>query len=78
MKSRPASMIATMCRKKNVRRKRPDMSAVHVGVRHEDDLVVAELGEIELLGPMPRAQGRDEGAGFPDARGPCRSAPSPR
>src|SRR5437879_1769242 len=36
------------------------MRAVHVGIRHEDDLVVAELGEVELLGADAGAQGRDE------------------
>ena len=28
---------------------RPDVLPVHVGVRHQDDLVVAELGDVELV-----------------------------
>jgi len=56
MKSRPASMIATIVPEEEREEERPDMSAVHVGVRHEDDLVVAELGEIELLGADARAR----------------------
>ena len=27
----------------------PDVLPVHVGVRHQDDLVVAELGDVELV-----------------------------
>src|SRR5215470_1775071 len=37
-----------------------DVGAVHVGVRHEDHLVIAQLGDVELLRPDPRAEGGDE------------------
>ena len=46
--------------------KRPDVGAVHVGIRHDDDLVVAGLLHVEgalALGVADaRADGRDEGA----------------
>ena len=37
--------------------KGPDVRAVHVGIRHDDDLPVAELGDVEL-GAHPRARAR--------------------
>src|SRR5262245_11935098 len=41
-----------------------DVRAVHVGIRHEDDLVVAQLGDVELLGPDPGAQRGDQQPDF--------------
>ena len=38
------------------------MGAVDVGVGHQDDLVVAELGDVELLEPDAGAQRRDQEA----------------
>src|SRR6266850_2456630 len=43
---------------------RPDVGPIHVGVGHQDDLVVAQLGEIELFRPDPGAHGRDEQPDF--------------
>ncbi len=47
---------------------RPDVRSVHVGVGHDDDLVVAGLLDVEgalALGvPDARPDGRDEGADF--------------
>src|SRR5262249_1445701 len=40
--------------------KRSDVRAIHVGIRHEDDFVVAELRDVELLRPDAGAQGGDE------------------
>ena len=40
-----------------------DVGAVHIGVGHDDDLVVARLGGVEL-GPDPAAEGRDDGLDF--------------
>ena len=39
---------------------RADVGAVHVRVGHQDDLVIAELREVELLGADPRPHRRDE------------------
>ena len=36
------------------------MRAVHVGIRHQDDLVVAELRDVELLGADAGAHRRDQ------------------
>ena len=54
-----------------------DVRAVDVGVRQQDDLVVAQLGEVEGLADAG-AQGDDERADLlaPERRGRC--APSPR
>src|SRR5258708_2684809 len=41
---------------------RTDMRAVDVGVRHDDDLVVAQLGDVEVAGSDARAEGRDHQA----------------
>ena len=38
---------------------RPDVRAVDVGVRHDDDAVVAELVGVEVLGADTAAKGRD-------------------
>ena len=43
---------------------RADMGAVHVGVGHDDDLVVAQLVGIELLAPDAGAQRGDQGGDF--------------
>ncbi|CAN4006120.1 hypothetical protein BFDFBN_BFDFBN_05965, partial [Dysosmobacter welbionis] len=37
-----------------------DMGAVHIGIGHDDDLVIPEPVQIELI-PDARAQGRDDG-----------------
>jgi hypothetical protein len=42
--------------------KRADMRAVHVGVGHDDDLVVAQLADVELVPPDPGAERGDERA----------------
>ena len=39
-----------------------DVGAVHVGIGHDDDAVVAELGDIEVVLADAGAQGRDQGA----------------
>ncbi len=44
--------------------KRPDVRTVHVGVRHQDHLVVAKLGDIEVVLADARADGRDHRADF--------------
>ena len=36
------------------------MAAVHIGIRHDDDLVVPELFQVEVL-PDPGPQGGDDG-----------------
>src|SRR5262249_8659330 len=41
-----------------------DVRAVHVGVRHQDDLVVTQLREVELLRADARAHRRDEQTDF--------------
>ncbi len=43
---------------------RADVRAVHVGIGHDDDLVVAHLGDVELVGPDARADRRDHRADF--------------
>ena len=43
---------------------RADVGAVHVGVRHQDHLVVAELADVELLRADARSQRRDEEPDF--------------
>ena len=43
---------------------RPDVGAVDVGVRHQDDLVIAQLREVELLGADAGAHRRDEQPDF--------------
>ena len=40
------------------------MRAVHVGVGHDDDLVVAQLVGVELFGPDAGAERRDQRADF--------------
>ena len=42
----------------------PDVGAIDVGVGHQDDLVVPQLGEVELLRPDAGAQRRDEQPNF--------------
>ena len=37
---------------------RADVRAVHVGVRHDDDFAVAQLGDVEIFLADARAQGR--------------------
>src|SRR5450631_1701156 len=39
---------------------RPDMQAIHISVGHEDDLVIARLGQVEVLTDAG-AKARDEG-----------------
>ena len=43
----------------------PDVAAVHVGVRHQDDAVVAHAGRVVVLAPDARPQRGDEGHDFP-------------
>src|SRR5882724_10414211 len=43
---------------------RPDVGTVHVRVSHQDDLVVAQLREVELVGPDASAHGGDEQPDF--------------
>ena len=40
------------------------MAAVHVSVGHDDDLVIASLFDVEILGSDAGAQRRDQGADF--------------
>ena len=40
----------------------PDVGAVHVGVGHDDDAVVAQLGDVEVVLADAGAQGGDQGA----------------
>ena len=49
-----------MKRKKKVRSRGADVGAVHVGVGHNDHLVVAQLALVKLL-PQAGAQGGDDG-----------------
>src|SRR6266545_2342308 len=42
----------------------PDVRAVHVGVRHQDHLVVAQLRDVEFLGSDARAQRGDQQSNF--------------
>ena len=43
---------------------RADVRAVHVGVGHDDDLAVAQLGGVEIVLADAGADGRDHGADF--------------
>ncbi len=43
---------------------RADVRAVHIRVRHDDDLVVAQLGGVEIVFADARAHRRDQGADF--------------
>ena len=43
------SMIYGRCRKKKVEEKRHDVLAVYIGVRHDDDAVVAEFFRPETV-----------------------------
>ena len=43
---------------------RADVRAVHVGVGHDDDLVVAQLGDVEIVQADAGADGRDHRADF--------------
>jgi hypothetical protein len=43
---------------------RADVRAVHVGVGHDDDLAVAELGGVEIVLADAGAERRDHGADF--------------
>ena len=43
---------------------RADVRAVHVGIGHDDDLAVAELGRVEIVFADAGAQRRDHGADF--------------
>ena len=40
------------------------MAAVNVGVGHDDDLVVARLFGVKILGPDTSTEGGDQGADF--------------
>ena len=40
------------------------MAAINVGIRHDDDLVVAQLSDAEFILADSRAQGCDQGADF--------------
>src|SRR5438874_344745 len=39
---------------------RPDVRAVHVRVRHDDDAVIAQLVDVELVASYSAAQSRDQ------------------
>ena len=41
-----------------------NMGAVDVGVRHDDDLVIAQLGDVEIIAADAGAQSRDQRADF--------------
>src|SRR6185295_5733001 len=41
---------------------RPDVGAVHVGVRHDDDAVIAQFRRVELVAADAAAERRDERA----------------
>src|SRR5262245_17999296 len=43
---------------------RADVRTIHVGIRHQDDLVVSELPDLELLGAYARAERGDQQANF--------------
>ena len=55
---------------------RADMRAVDVGVGHDDDLVVAQLGEVELVMADAGAERGDERADLRRSTASCRSAPA--
>ena len=54
-----------------------DVGAVHVGIGHDDDLVIAQLVQVELV-PDAGPQGGDDRAGACRCRRPCPPGPSPR
>ena len=39
---------------------RPDVAAVDVGIAHQDDPVIAELGDVKVVGPHAGAERRDD------------------
>ena len=43
---------------------RPDMRSVHIGVGHQDDLVIAQFADVEIVLPDARAQCRDQDPDF--------------
>ena len=53
---------------------RADVGAVDVGVRHDDDLVVAQLFEVEVVAADAGAERGDERADLLAGRASCRSA----
>ena len=57
---------------------RADMGAVDVGVGHDDDLVVAQLVDVELVLADAGAQRGDQRADLLGCRASCRSGRAPR
>ena len=57
---------------------RADVGAVDVGVRHDDDLVVAQLRQVEVVAADAGAERRDQRADLLARRASCRSGPAPR
>ena len=53
---------------------RADMGAVDVGVGHDDDLVVAQLLEVEIVAADAGAERRDQRADLLGSTASCRSA----
>ena len=43
---------------------RADVRSVHVRVGHDDDAVIAQLVDVEFIGPYAAAQGGNQGADF--------------
>ena len=64
MKRCPASITCDHVPEEERQQQGADVGAVHVGVRHQDDLVVAQLADVELLGADPGAERRDEQPDF--------------
>ncbi|CAM5521597.1 hypothetical protein SPURM210S_06057 [Streptomyces purpurascens] len=72
---RPASTSGRMKRNRKGCSRGVDVLAVDVGVRHQDDLVIAQLRT--LRSPRgPRCRRRRSAPGSPGSAGSCRSAPS--
>ena len=53
-------MSGTHIAEEEGQQKRADVGAVHIGIRHDDDLVVAELVDVEILA-QSRAERDDDG-----------------
>ena len=52
-----------------------DVGAVHIGVRHDDDLVIPQFRQIEFVTPDPGAQRRDERADLVGRQHPVEARP---
>ena len=62
MKIWPRSISSGICRIEEGQHQRADMGAVDVGVRHDDDLVIAQLVGVELVAADARAERGDQRA----------------